>query len=237
MDYCVDVVFSRKLSFFLLSFLSVNAWSGVDETIKKIDQLISEGNKITILLIDMQTVYRHEMAYVEDELQSVVREQAELFIHYADNPNVAYVDVNMLGQGYTLPDLLTSLNLKKRYKYFLKSTSNSFETVNLAGPDELEGSIPGDLASFLHDTGTTFVMPTGCFESSCVKATIEGAQKAGFKVLVDRDLNIKVNQYAMRYHLDSESEYMRKINKEWENMIEHYPNVHVVSSTPDICLQ
>ncbi|KEQ17793.1 hypothetical protein GZ78_08990 [Endozoicomonas numazuensis] len=142
----------------------------------------------------MQTGFKDQQ-FDPVEVERVLSEQVRLATLLLSNDWVVFVNVNFaMDKGKTLPELLVALKAKRSYHYFLKDSYDSFEPLNIAKSWDVAEAIPGRLKPFLQREGVVDVMPVGCFDSACVRATAEGAKKAGFGVMVDRELNITVNR-------------------------------------------
>ncbi|WP_062269998.1 isochorismatase family protein [Endozoicomonas arenosclerae] len=210
----------------ILQFYSSLALANGDDSIAYIEQLLSEGKKVAILVIDMQPKY--DRVFMVSEKQRVIKEQIKLINHFADNESVHFIDVRWRGGGETLPDLLFEMMKSKQYQIFLKSTKGAFDQrVQLQDPDSAQGVIQGELAPALLKEKVTDVVPIGCFDAQCVLETAKGASR-DFQVTADRDLNIMFENEAEDWPERTLKMYKNAFDYQWQKAMKECPDLQLV---------
>ena len=87
---------------------------GATESISYIEDLVGQGRKVAVVLIDMQTGFMSR--YMQSEFVEVVSEQNKLLSHFEENMGAEVIDVNYYEHGPTLSEHLQSLKKKVLYK-------------------------------------------------------------------------------------------------------------------------
>ncbi|WP_172806832.1 isochorismatase family protein [Endozoicomonas arenosclerae] len=208
--------------------------AGFDESRTHIEQLLQQGKKVAILVIDMQLAYEGRGSL--HNLSSVLGEQVKLLNYFVKNDQVIYVDVNIEEYGTSLNALIQSIYMKKGTRLMLKAHQDAFEGVNLARGQKLDQAFKGKLEDFLKSQDVTDVVPLGCFDSSCVLDTAKGAIESGFDVSVDRDMNIKYNAITdIGADNQPTEEAIEDVELEWQSALTKYPKLKVVSKASEPC--
>ena len=210
------------------------ALGGWQDTAKYIQNLLADKTKtVAILIVDMQ--YNFQMEFVPREEGIIMQEQISLLEHLSSMERVHFVNVRYSDQGETLPSLMTRIKRGALVNSFLKNSGDAFKTTSVQPEGEtgdLQGLIEGTLGNFLRAKAVTDIMPMGCYLSKCITATAKGAEREGFQVFIDPELNIKMTSLSVA--LSSEDEVLAKNMKLLTKLKSECPNLTVIQ-TPTPC--
>ena len=177
--------------FFSLGF-SAMTWANVAESIAAIQGLLSEGKKVSIIVIDMQEVLNDSV--IPAEYADVVGQQKVLISRFSKDENVYFIEVKIPRDGNTIEPIAKRLNNTINKRVLYKDSPDAFtsQVANYEGiATESENVINEPLTKYLSDREVSDLFVMGRFDHDCVRATVEGAiEEAGLNVIVDRDLNI-----------------------------------------------
>ncbi|MGI9280281.1 MAG: hypothetical protein ACR2PX_11735 [Endozoicomonas sp.] len=84
----------KTLIFFSMLCIVSVVEAGFDESRAHIEQLLQQGKKVAILVIDMQVAYEGRGSL--HKLSSVLGEQVKLLNYFASNDRVIYMDILLM---------------------------------------------------------------------------------------------------------------------------------------------
>ena len=215
------------------------ASGNASETILHINKLLTEGKRVAILIIDMQT--RTERLWVPAEKNRIISEQIEVLNAFSDRSDVLFVDINMAFQGETLSGISQSIKDNELRRSFVKMDSDAFRNRSIANGSELENMITGSLGEELRNLKTTDIVPMGCFSDRCVYDTAQGAAREGFSVHVDQELLIVSDQNLMMRGSSGRAADIAKARlqqilqaaRAWEKLKEEIPEMKFIPAETD----
>ena len=176
--------------------------------------------------------------FYKGEADYVIAQQEDLLI-YAGKKEIPVI--NVIFDKDEWGSLERSPILKElrgqRYKNFYKTSQSAFEkegTFGQVNEKEFLGKISeGRLSNLLEKGQNIFI--TGCYDAICVKETVVGGIENGFKVHVDRDMNIMQDKRVDMYGRVSPEEYEADTDEEWSELKSKYSQfedrLHVLEKT------
>ena len=180
-----------SLIVFLIGFCIPISYAGIEETKKILDDILKSGEKVTIIIIDMEEDLFPD--FYKGEADYVIPQQEKL-LTYAGEKGIPVINVVFANEDGTELGLNPILkNLKGlRYKNFYKLGKSAFEREWKFKQIDEKGFVKeigeDHLSSFLEKGQKLFI--AGCFDRGCVTRTVQEALEDGFEVYIDRDMNI-----------------------------------------------
>ena len=217
-------------------WLSVPARGSWEQTLEHIKALQAENKSVAVLVIDMQTSFARR--WVPSEQSTVTSNIIELLDNLTPSESLRFIDIRFRGWGETLANITSALKRDTMLRTFAKGAEDAF-THQPPAAVAPEGASPGEvikgqLGDFLREKGVTDIVSIGCYDGFCVSSTAKGGASEGFDVHVDPDLNI-MNMYIKGYQEEEYREDIRENIKNWHELVQENPRIHLINKEPDIC--
>ncbi|WP_062268029.1 hypothetical protein [Endozoicomonas arenosclerae] len=213
----------------------------VNQLSEYIDNLLVQGEKVVILLINMKPESISgvdEDPRIDWEPKAAVRAQKKLLNEFLTDSSVYFVDMD-LSSNPTTPvwDLESLLRIKSREFYYeqIGHTIEYEDYVVLQTYDEYVKWLGSDFEKFLTSNDINTVVPIGCNrDNAVVDIATASAQKR--RVIVDSSLNILSTD---KNPAPSYTERLDESEAAWHDLAEKYPDKIVnIKSVPsgEVCV-
>ena len=199
--------------------LSIPAYSALFRTFNEIDALLADGQKVLILIVDMDERRLNPRLYDEfvpgqgkpkylQVTEGIIGQQQSLIVNYSNNENVHFIDAHIgrtpggkLPGGAKFSELVQTVR-NLTYDNYLQEFGGERETgegyMYVKTEDEFNRWVEGHrtvagnkgLEEALQDINPDTVLVAGCTDSGPVKKVVRKLLTSETKVIVDPDITL-----------------------------------------------